>query len=159
MVDRVAMGRNLQVAMDNYLNDSETFIRKYQAAKPKTSPVPVPDKQSEYDAFFRQYAGKQSSPWSGPEGDVIDTNGLLKLYGDLGLDMTDPVAIVLSYHCNMQQCVSRLVESQDQMTKAEFRTGMSGLGYLAQTIVEPRTWPRSRANCHSCGARWPRWPR
>ncbi len=48
-------------------------------------------------------------PCEVPGGDVIDSNGMLKLYGDLGLDMTDPAAIVLSYHCNMQQCVRDLL--------------------------------------------------
>ena len=57
MVRGTTSGRNLELAMENYLNDSDKYNRKYKDTKPKGKPVPVPDKPSEYDGFFRQYAG------------------------------------------------------------------------------------------------------
>ncbi len=54
--------RKLEAAMDSYLNDPEKFNRKFAGSKPKASPVPVPvpDKPSEYDTFFKQYAGNHA---------------------------------------------------------------------------------------------------
>ena len=43
--------RNMDQAIDNYLNDPEKFTKKYGSKKISS------DKPEEYDTFFKQYAG------------------------------------------------------------------------------------------------------
>lgn len=101
--------RNLELAMENYFNDSEKYIKKYGKPKPKI-PVPPPaDKPSDFDTFFNQYAGKewriQNFTWVVKGSDFIDWDGLIKFYTDLGVGLDDVVTVVIPYYCKMESPV------------------------------------------------------
>ena len=85
---------SLEVSMDNYLNDPEKHNREFKKksfSKPSTS-------------FFSKYAGKFFWEKIGAN-DYIDTEGLMKLYTDLGINIYDSVTIVFPYFCKMQNPV------------------------------------------------------
>lgn len=62
------------------------------------------------------------------ETGTIDSNGLLQLYTDLGIDMMDPATIIFPYHCNMTNFVILNIHTQDALTEEQFSKGMKELG-------------------------------
>lgn len=50
----------------------------------------------------------------------MGAEGVQKLFEDLGVDPTDPVALVLAYHCGAQ--------TMGEFTEAEFQRGLGALG-------------------------------
>jgi hypothetical protein len=52
--------RNMDQAMELFFTDAEKYIKKYSKPKPKLPVLPPADKPSEYDAIFKNYAGKLS---------------------------------------------------------------------------------------------------
>ena len=85
---------SLEVSMDNYLNDPEKHNKEFKKkgfSKPSVS-------------FFSKYAGKFFRGKIGGN-DHIDTEGLMKLYTDLGINLYDSVTVVFPYFCKMQSPV------------------------------------------------------
>ena len=99
--------RSIDLAMENYYNDTEKFNRKYRETKVEVKKAP--DKPSHYEDFFKVYAGNFSRSLSlsfiAAGTDYIDSDGIMKLYTDLGISMEDVVTIVLPYYCKMQSYV------------------------------------------------------
>jgi hypothetical protein len=85
---------SLEVAMDNYLNNPDKYIKEFKKKDSKKSST----------ALFSKYAGKFF--WRRVGGnDYIESEGLLQLYKDLNISMEDSATIVFPYYCNMKNFV------------------------------------------------------
>jgi len=66
------------------------------------------------------------SKYKEPKEDKIGATGIEKFFQDLGVDLMDPVTLVISYMCKAQ--------TMGQYTKTEFATGMAEL--KCESIVD-----------------------
>ncbi|CEM03285.1 unnamed protein product [Vitrella brassicaformis CCMP3155] len=120
---------SLDQAVDNFFAEGNSFSAK----NPKTD-------TKKLENFFKKY--KENDPNAMEEHIGID--GTQQLCKDIGVEVSDPVTLVLGYHCG--------AKNMGVFTKDEFTKGMNALGVdsverLRDKLPEMRATLKERVRC------------
>jgi len=92
--------------------DVTRAVNLYFAEGPRSKQTALSNKNVKLESFFSSYKATAKN--------IIDQDGIASLFHDIGLDPTDPVALVIAFHCDAKE--------MGVFTKEEFFRGMESIG-------------------------------